>query len=233
MFDLSIQVGLELSQTKIMKNQELSRMALNLSLAIYRITAKLPAGEVLIEQMRGSGNEIAATLSVAEAELSSAGDLAEENLADIEKKINQLRIYFQIAKAQNWVRLINWSILDFEYCKLQREVIFRYRELTQIGNIANKHELEDKDSIMSHNIKAPKKAASLKPTALSGRRLNERQIKIMGILDKNRVLKMSDLIPLFKNNISERTLRNELQDMVRAGLIKKKGTNRFTEYFKK
>lgn len=216
---------------------ELPRRALDLSLAIYRVTAMFPAGEALVGQMRGLANEIAATLSVAEAELSSAGDLAEENFADVQNKINRLKIYFAVAKAQNWVKPMNWSILDFEYYKLEREVIFELaagdsRGLTLMGNTADKRGDQEENNIVSHNIGARKKPASPKPASLVQAGLNPRQSKILDSLNKKGFLKMSDLIPLFKNEISERTLRNELQAMVASGLIKKRGANRFTEYYK-
>lgn len=197
-----------------MNNQELPRRALDLSLAIYRITAKFPAGEALIGQTRGLGNEI-------------AGDLAAENFSDIKNKINRLKIYFVVAKAQNWVSPINWSILDFEYFRLQREVLF------ELAGSGPKEKSRADVSIMSHNIKQVKKSAVLRPVAPSGSKLNERQAKIMEVLDRNAVLKMSDLIPLFKSDISERTLRNELNEMVRMGAVRKKGANRFTEYFRR
>ena len=202
-----------------MENQELPRRALNLSLAIYRVTAIFPQGEVLVGQLRELGNEI-------------AGDLAEENFADVENKINRLKIYFAVAKAQNWVKPMNWSILDFEYYKLQREVVFGYRESTRIGNLANKHELDESENIMSHNIEARKKPVFPKAAPLVQAGSNPRQSKILDSLNKKGFLKMSDLIPLFKNNISERTLRNELQAMVASGLIKKRGVNKSTEYYK-
>ncbi len=207
-----------------MENQELSRRALNLSLAIYRVTAKFPQGEVLAGQMRELGNQI-------------AGDLAQGNFADIGKKINRLRIYFQVAKAQNWVKPINWLILDFEYYKLQREVPFELAEgdnrgLTRMENTADKRGEQDENNIMSHNIKIPKKSVGQKLFVLAQARSNLRQSKILTLLDKNGSLKMSDLIPLFKEDSSERTLRNELNNMIKADLIKKNGVNKFTEYSK-
>jgi hypothetical protein len=204
-----------------MKSQDFSRRALGLSLAVYRITGKFPSGEVLIKQMRELGNEI-------------AGDLAAGNLAKIEKKINRLRTYFKIAQAQNWVKPINWQVVDFEYYKLAQEVV-----LSQVvGEVAEK---EESPSIMSHNIDDIVKRETsynivrkIVPRALSAShpQRNFRQNKIMAALNRKEPLKMSDLIPLFKNDISERTLRNELQAMVKNGLIKKSGVNKATTYFK-
>lgn len=211
-----------------MTNQELPRRALDLCLAIYRITAKLPAGEALVGQLRKLANEIAAELSSAITTLSVVGDLAEENSTEIKKKINRLRIYFQIAKAQNWVKPINWSILDLEYYRLQREVIFE-----SAGRGAREKEADtEKASIMSHNIKQAKKTVTLKLATSSLSGLNERQAKIIEVLTINSALKMADLVPLFKNDISERTLRNELHVLAKRGLIKKRGVNKYTEYYK-
>lgn len=180
-------------------------------MAIYRITAKFPNGEVLIGQMRQLGNQI-------------AGDLAENNFSNIEKKINRLKVYFAIAKTQGWVKPINWSILEKEYCKLKAEASFELR--------AGETEEEEESIIVSHNIKGTRKRTYLKSAVSSQERLNYRQSKILVALDKKNGLKMSELVPLFNDEISERTLRNELQDMVRGGLIKKNGSKRFTEYLK-
>ena len=220
-----------------MKNQELPRRALDLSLAIYRITAKLPVGEVLVGQLRGLGNEIAATLSSAVAELSSAGDLTAENFVDIQNKINRLKIYLAIAKAQNWVKAINWSILDFEYYKLQQEVLFELakegdssRVLTQKQEAVDKCESQESNSITSHNIEALKKPASLRPVSLAPSGLSSRQSEILDLLNKKGSLKMSALIPLFKDEASDRTLRNDLKFLLGKKLIKKEGFNKTAVY---
>ena len=205
------------------KSHEFSRRALNLGLAIYRVTANLPSGEVLVGQLRELGNKIAAELSSANATLSAAGDI--ENL---KKSINCLRVYFQVAKAQNWIKPINWSVLDFEYYKLQQEVIFELR----VGETSEAEEKVLNIGIMSRNIKASEKSAVPKSISPVLAKSNSRQSKILASLDKNGSIKMSDLIPLFKSDTSERTLRKELNDMVKTGLIRKSGVNKFTEYYK-
>lgn len=203
-----------------MENQELSRRALNLSLAIYRVTVKFPAGEALVGQLRELGNEI-------------AGDLAEKDFTDTQNKINRLKIYFAVAKAQNWVRPVNWSILDFEYYKLQSEVILELgdRGLMPMGNSADLHRKEKEPNITSHNIVDTQKARK-EPVRSEVANLPLRQDRILKVVQNKGLVKMSDLVPLFKDDISERTLRNELQGLVKSGLIKKRGANKYTEYFK-
>lgn len=201
-----------------MNNQELPRRALDLSLAIYRVTARFPQGEVLVGQMRELGNEI-------------AGDIAAENFLAAQNKIGRLKIYFAVAKAQNWVRPINWSILDFEYHRLRQEAIFELGDhgSARMGNEAKALEEERPVSITSHNIGAVQKRAK-KPIRQEAASLPLRQDRILKIVQNKGAVKMSDLVPLFKDEISERTLRNELQAMVAGGLIKKSGVNKTTEY---
>jgi len=225
-FDHFAALGLELSQIirlgrikNIMNDQELPRRALDLSLAIYRVTARFPQGEVLAGQIRGLGNEI-------------AGDLAAENFTDIKNKVSRLKIYFAIAKAQNWVRLMNWSVLEFEYHRLQQEVLFRAgsRVLPE-ENKAESRQEEEPAIITSHNIGLVQKRVKkvLREEVVN---LPLRQDRILKIIQNKGLVKMSDLVPLFKDEISERTLRNELQTMVAGGSIKKRGEKKYTEYYK-
>lgn len=192
-------------------------------LAIYRTTARLPVSEVLVGQTRQLANEIA-------VELGATGDLAEENLAEIKKKINALRIYFLVAKAQPWVKPINWLILDLEYHRLQQEIIFESgdRGVARTEG-ARDIRIEKELGIVSHNIRRVQKMAK-KPSRQEPAGLPLRQDRIFKIIQNKGLVKMSDLIPLFKDEISERTLRNELQAMVSSGLIKKSGVNKTTEY---
>ncbi len=205
------------------RSQEFSRRALDLSLAIYRVTANFPANEVLVWQMRKPANEIAAELDSVET-----GDIER-----VKKNISRLRIYFQIAKAQNWVNPINWSILDFEYYKLGQEVLFELGEhgLEQKKGDRGLSGEKKAGNITSHNIedkeKAERQAAT--PSRLGSQSCRER---ILSVLDKSQGRKMSDLTPLFKEEVSERTLRNNLNKMVGAGLVKRKGVNKFSEYYK-
>ena len=209
---------------------ELPRRALDLSWAIYRVTAQFPNGEALIGQMRQLSGEIAAELSLATVELSSTGDMG-----DIKKDINRLRIYFAIAKEQNWVKPINWSILDFEYYKLQQEADFEYRGLTRTGSIADlrgdgKDEPTEREiSFTSHNIREVKMKAKQSKDEDDGRLL-ARQEKLLKTIQNSGLIKMSGLVPLLRDVASERTIRNDLRELLGRNLIKKDGSNKGAKY---
>lgn len=197
-----------------MQSHEFLRRALNLSLAVYRITDRFPRGEVLTGQLRETGNAI-------------AGDLAEGNLEWAAGKIEKMQIFFQIARKQKWVRPINWSVLDFEYNKLKQEVSFGLEE-------NGEQEGEKEPNIVSHNARAIKKVPRRRALGFADENeISRRQSKILAELETRSALKMSDLIPLFKNQASERTLRNELQGLVKRGMIIKTGFKKSAMYKRK
>lgn len=197
-----------------MKSQEFSRRALNLSLAVYRVTASFPVGEVLSYQLRLLANQI-------------VGDIMVNDLAKIEKRINRLLVYFKIASQQNWVRAVNWTVLNFEYIKLKQEIDL----LSRIGReeeVIAKEEKEVKNiSLMSHNIK--KEVKTIKEPAPKIADLSERQNAILIEINKRKLIKSAELIPLFKNS-SERTLRNDLKLLLEKKLIRKEGFNKTAAY---
>jgi len=198
--------------------EDISRRALNLSLAIYRLSGCLPRGEVLIGQLRKIGNEV-------------VGDLVMGNLADARKKIKALLFYFKISQAQNWVREINWQILSQAYSELYREVTFLKQAKWQEIETARGERQRKKDSIiMSHNMGSPQKK---KNTLSVQNEVTARQQKILEAVKADSPARVSDLSVLFQNAVSSRTLRNDLSFLIKQGLINKKGTNKFTVYYAK
>jgi len=196
-----------------MKSQELSRRALNLSLAVYRVTASFPMGEVLSYQLRLLANQI-------------VGDIVVDDLTKIEKRINRLVVYFKIASQQNWVRVANWAVLNFEYIKLKQEIDL----LTKINTeeaITVEEKVVKNISLASHNIKREAKVIKEPVPKIAG--LSDRQSNILTEINKRRSVRNADLVPLFKN-VSDRTLRNDLTFLLEKKLIRKEGINKTAVY---
>jgi len=201
-----------------------------LSLAVYRVTASFPIGEVLTRQLRLLANQVAAELSLVDDALNVAGDIAVSDLIGIEKKINYLRVYFKIASRQNWVRVINWTVLNFEYSKLRQEINLIGKNQKRKEAIVEEGKEAEGISLMSHNIKKEEKAKREPSSKIAG--LTERQKRILTEISKRQFIKSSDLTPLFKN-VSERTLRNDLIFLLEKKLIKREGFNKTTTYLSK
>jgi len=197
-----------------MKSQELSRRALNLSLAVYRVTANFPIGEVLIRQLRLLANQV-------------AGDIAADDLISTSKKIDRLLAYFKIASRQNWIRAINWTILNFEYSKLKQEAILLRISEKEEESIVEEGKAARDTILTSHNIRKREKSVNGSVSKSSG--LSERQDMILAEINKRQSIKNADLVPLFKN-VSERTLRNDLKLLLEKKLIRKEGINKTAIY---
>ena len=202
------------------EDQDILQKALDLALAVYRLTIQLPKNEVMIGQLRKLSNEL-------------IGDLMMGNFVKYQKKTELLLLYFKISRAQNWVRDINWLILENEYKKLSRQVILFEKAGEEAQTINGKKKRvflrSEHVSIGSHNTDMNEQIAQL----ARENRLSARQQKILEEMKISESIKMSDLIPLFKNTASERTIRNDLQILLKRGLIDKTGTHKTTVYFLK
>ena len=82
--------------------KHMEQQALKLSLAVYRVTNLFPQGEALTYQIRHIANQIVA-------------DLAADNKEAAIKDIKALIQYFQVARAQNWTKELNFEVLAKEY----------------------------------------------------------------------------------------------------------------------
>lgn len=196
-----------------MDNLEISRRALDLALAIYRLAGRLPEGEPLAAQLKAAGNEV-------------VGDLVMENFIAVRKRVEILQNYFIIANAQKWVPEENWQILTAEYQKLSAMLeisVGQEEEREKEEKIFEKHD----GVIESHNIRQPEKKKEN-----SGRlaKLSQRQEKILNELRLKGTVKTSYLTSLFGKDASERTLRNDLSMLIKKGLIRKRGAGRGRSY---
>lgn len=166
------------------KNQKIFQLCL----AIYRVTNFFPPGEVLIEQLRKSANEILA-------------DYAGFTKEEFNDKIDSICRCLGIAKAQNWLKPVNFEILIKEYNSLKlSEPLF--------------------DSLLG---KKGKGDIDLKH--------NQRQQMILAHLKENKQAKMRDFLTAFNGKFSERTIRNDLQELVNKGEIWRQGDKKSTVYF--
>jgi len=78
---------------------------LELTAAVYRLTAKFPAGEVLKNRLR-------------ETALDILRDFILRNFSGIMKKTKLITGYFLVARKQNWAQEINYEILIAAYRNL-------------------------------------------------------------------------------------------------------------------
>jgi len=173
--------------------------ALNLALAVYRLTKLFPEGEVLIGQMRKTANQALADLIVNESKKALA-------------QIKILLSYFKIARKQEWTKAINFVILGGKYRELLKEVEARRNKGK--GDFSGVKKTEKKIQ-----IEAQKKF----------KQLSLRQRKILALVKEKKVVQAKDLSGLFPN-LNVRTIRRDLQDLIKYKFVFQKGRGRASFY---
>lgn len=197
------------------------RRAFELCLAIYRVTKLFPAGEVLTKQLREVSSEIVASL-------------ATERIRDTILKVETIKIYLAIAKAQNWLRPINFDLLKTAYCLLS-DGLNQYRaeepSKSEKGETRKKiiaTSLPPNPALPELSSASPKiKKESPEQKILS--ELDQRHKIIIDYLNKNQQARVSDLVN-FIGDIGERTIRNDLVNLINKNLIKKVGSRKNAKY---
>jgi hypothetical protein len=135
-------------------------------------------------------------------------------IADIEKNLEILDSFFEIARVQNWVSPFDILELQKEYSKIRGE----FERFSVI-------EKEEKPII----IGLPAVSAETASKTLD---INERQNKILEILKERGRAQVGELKDFFPD-ISKRTLRRDFKDMLKQNLIERVGERNETFYILK
>jgi len=172
---------------------------LALTLALYRVSERIPQEEPLRKKIREKANEIL------ELVFSINPSIDLEKKAKIKEEIRVLGVFFKVASEQNWVNPKNFKILLKEYKK--------------IYNLIN--ELDDKKLIQEK----PTISKKLKKPVQEGRSNNllpsERQKRILELICRNRRVSLEELRLKF-SDISQRTLRRDLEKLIKERKIVRK-----------
>ncbi len=180
---------------------------------LYRLTLFFPKKEPLRYKIREVGDEILAKILL----------LLQENsvkpktlITDIERDLEILDSFFEVAKVQNWISPYDILDLQKEYSKIRGE-------FERFSLIKKEEQLTILDSPV---VQA--ETASLAKTE----NINERQNKILEILKERGRAQVGDLKDVFPD-ISKRTLRRDFRDMLKQNLIERVGERNETFYILK
>jgi hypothetical protein len=235
---------------------DLQKRTFELVMAIYRLTKLFPENEILANQIKELANEITADILVAGAGGGIIG-------AGIGLKIERLVVFFQIAKEQNWTNSENFAALIKHYRwlkfylrdykeiaspffqaprQVQAEAVSVYGGQKTPGfNAVSNQTAHGSVSVFAEpqtaqRVEPLKNKIELKPKPVKpvvAKELNARQKKIMDFLKKKNEAKMADLQGVFKNEVTERTLRNDLKDLAGQKLVRTEGEFKTRKYFLK
>ena len=234
-------------------SQRLQERILNLTVALYRVTDYFPKAEVLRNHLRAKANEIFEHIM----EYGSAPEGNNEvNL--ILYKIKTIKGYCAIAGTLNYVRSLNFVILEKEYHSLEEffeqekmELIKRpisedmrrierrnvFPSSTKKEDSPPKIPYEHSDDTLLTDHDTRDTAEVMKETGKTHRmfyerkdeRMNDRQKVIITHLKQLGIAKISDFYASF-HDISSKTIQRDLQGLVDMSVLKKEGEKRWTIY---
>jgi len=204
---------------------------------LYRLTLLFPKKEPLRYKMRELADDILANSlriiypvspapSLEGAGSNGAGQYESTNKSDPPKKCNEERAryiedveeklkvldgFFEVAKAQNWVKKEELLNLQQEYIKLKEDL-----EKSTIQNV----------EVQNVEVRPPQ-IPQLIPGP--GKEINQRQEKILAFLRENgraQVWQAKQILP----EVSKRTLRRDFEFLLKQGKIERIGERNETFY---
>ena len=191
----------------------------DLTTRVYNLTLQFPKKEPLRYQIRHLANDILQNLIfILWGNIKNPRDL----LSDIEKRLETLDGFLNVAESQNWVSSEDILEIQKEYSNIRREIEkFKKQELKkskkrQKSKVDVKKEVTTSLPVLEEDVEEE----------LS---LNDRQEKILEILkekDKIQVHHVKDVFP----DISKRTLRRDFESLLKQGLVERIGKRSNTFY---
>ena len=143
-----------------------------------------------------------------ERALSILENLTGKNVsAEILEDIEILKTYLKLAKYQGWVSDMNFLILEKEYDQIKNQI--------SVTKPVKKEVLPKKENTDVQRLSATDVGR------LEGRGL-ARQEKILDILSKREKTQVSDIIKELPN-ITKRTIRRDLDDLLKEGKVMRMG----------
>lgn len=221
-----------------MDNDFLKR-GIELCLAVYRVTNRLPENEILRDRMRAASIDISELLAY--NKINPADSRRILKCEELNDKLDSLDVYFAVAKKQRWLNEKNFEVLRYGYKKLWADVsdnISRAGSPNQTEQIsdgsgqAGPVRLNDinpsglvPDGLTVGALDKPKRARRGVKIDFS-----EKQKNILNIVKANKAgITIGSVADSLK--ISKRTVARNLKYLIGKGAIKKSGKTKNLKFF--
>jgi DNA-binding transcriptional ArsR family regulator len=179
---------------------------IQLTKEVYRITLLFPKKEPLRYKMRELADEILANLIlILRGNFHRSGNLVDE----VERDLEVLDTYFEVAKDQNWVSPADILEIQKEYSNIKEEIEKAKKEENPQPEV--KENPKEEKLVEGNDI------------------INERQKKILEFLREKGRAQVGQLVSFFPQ-VSKRTLRRDFRSLLKKGLIERVGEKNYTFY---
>jgi len=202
---------------------------------LYRLTLLFPKKEPLRFQMRELADEILAYFVVC-----FSPDSSPEDPAIVKNRSNQLEAldsFFEIAKAQNWVKKDDILNLQEEYKKVIQELKESKQQEKQLSFAKAMEAQREKKEIVEQEVLPVQLTQGLDSPLLpetpgleqSKAEVSDRQKRILDILKQKEGVQVWEVKDAFPD-VSKRTLRRDFSKLLKDGLVERKGERNTTFY---
>lgn len=178
--------------------------------AVYKVLEFFPESDPLKNRAKDKALAIMDNLVVIGDNSGWASFQKDKIKTQVLEDIEILLGYLWIGKAQGWMNSSNYLIISNEYDKLKKELGPAMIELTQRLPLPDKH------------IPKIEPVKEVQPVPTPTLNLSERQKKILEFLAKNEKAQVMDLQNVLPN-ITKRTIRRDLDELLVAGKIMRLG----------
>jgi DNA-binding transcriptional ArsR family regulator len=188
---------------------------IKLTSSVYKLTLLFPKKEPLRLLVREQANEIMTDiLIVLQSDIIKSRELIE----GLEARIDVIIGYLQVAKDQDWVSPTEIEQMEVEYSKIREEIeeiadAFDSSELMQRGAI-------EKEEVINQNMLMP---------AMTSVHLTDRQEIILDLLKEHNEMQIKEVQTVL-SEVTKRTLRRDLKDLVDKGKVDRLGEGNETVY---
>lgn len=226
---------------------DLERRVFDLCSAVYRLARLFPENEIINSQIKEAANIVTAEVLAIErigskmplnVPASYVQNAFSEMLLSAVRNIEKLIGFLWIAKAQDWVNPVNFDVLIEGYEKIQNMLATREvanavavpkatHAIESLFMPSPKPEIGFREPILRQSVHRSERPA---PKPAPKKDLNPRQKKLLDIIRKQGEARMADFLGIFKNSVTERTLRNDLRDLAEQGFVRAEGEFKTRKY---
>ena len=213
---------------------------------VYKITLLFPKKEPLRYKIREIADNVLSNFVYRQSlQNLNPGNFAsnreiqnKDSIFLLEKNLEILKSYFEVAKWQNWVSYFDILEIQDEYDKIQyslkKEIQAIEKEksdlLKEDVSIEDKAEDFDKEISKEINKEAIENlASSVVLTKEKENKLDPRKTKILNFLKKRENTQVQDIKKIFPS-VSKRTIRRDFVQLLDQGLVRKIGDKNNTFY---
>ena len=201
---------------------------------LYRLTLLFPKKEPLRYKIREVADEILYNFVNLQALNSpNPGSYAveptssqKETIFLIEKDLGILNAYFEVAKWQNWINYFDVLELQEEYAKIKSNLA---KEIAAIEKPVLTGLVPQKPASLAPMVKDSSLEARDTVEAANERELETRKEKIIKVLKRVERIQVGEINKLFPQ-VSKRTIRRDVQKLLKQGIIERIGEKNNTFY---